>query len=101
MKRTFGLALFSLALAATLTAQSKPPLNRTDYGQWESLATAGSRGGLSPDGAWVTYAINRSNRNNELRVTKIADGTTKTLAFGAQPAFSADSKWLTCSLGYS
>ena len=62
---------------------------------------AGERGGLSPDGRWLAYGINRTNGENELRVTAIADGTTKTIAFGAQPAFSADSRWLAVSVGYS
>ena len=39
--------------------------------------------------------------NNELRIAKLADGTTKIAAFGAQPAYSADSKWLAYSIGQS
>jgi len=91
MRRTI-IALSSI-LAATVPAQaqSKPPVSPSDYGQWESLATFREYGGLSPDGKWLAYGINRSNRNNELRVTNIADGTTKTVAFGAQPVFSSDS----------
>jgi dipeptidyl aminopeptidase/acylaminoacyl peptidase len=69
-----------------------------DYGQWESLSTTG---GLSPDGKWVVYAINRSDRNNELRFANLADATTKVIAFGAQPTFSADSRWMAYSIGYS
>ena len=34
-------------------------------------------GGLSPDGQWLVYAINRSNGDNELRITKLADGKTE------------------------
>jgi dipeptidyl aminopeptidase/acylaminoacyl peptidase len=58
-------------------------------------------GGLSPDGKWLAYGINRSNGNNELRITNIAAKTTKIAAFGTQAAYSADSKWLAYSLGYS
>ncbi len=72
-----------------------------DYGQWESISPAGPRGGFSPDGQWLAYSIARSNRNNELRLLKIADGTTKVASFGAQPAFSADSKWAAYTIGYS
>jgi dipeptidyl aminopeptidase/acylaminoacyl peptidase len=61
---------------------------------------AGS-GGLSPDGKWLAYGINRSNGNNELRVTNIAAKATKIAAFGTQAAYSADSKWLAYSIGYS
>jgi len=99
MKRTTMTALLIfLALAIITGAQTKPPATFADYGQWETLASAGSRGGLSPDGRWLAYAINRSNRNNELRITKLADGTTKVVAFGAQPAYSDDSKWIAYSI---
>ncbi len=86
---------------ASAHAQSKPPVAASDYGQWESLVTFREYGGLSPDGKWLAYGINRSNRNNELRVTNIADGTTKTIAFGSQPAFSSDSRWVAYSIGIS
>jgi hypothetical protein len=82
-------------------AQTKAPVTRADYGQWESIGAAGPRGGFSADGQWLAYTVNRSNRNNELRLLKIADGTTKVAAFGSQPAFSADSKWAAYSIGYS
>ena len=62
---------------------------------------AGERGGLSPDGRWLAYGITRTNGENELRVASIADGATRTIAFGAQPAFSADSRWAAVSVGYS
>jgi hypothetical protein len=90
-----------LTLAIGLAAQSKSPATFADFGKWEVLAPAGARGGLSPDGRFAAYAINRSNRNNELVVATLADGTKKVIAFGAQPAFSADSKWLACSVGMS
>jgi dienelactone hydrolase len=97
------LIVVSLILASAISAhaQSKPAVPPADYGQWESLATFREYGGLSPDGKWLAYSINRSNRNNELRVTNIADGTTKTVAFGAQPAFSSDSHWVAYSIGIS
>jgi dipeptidyl aminopeptidase/acylaminoacyl peptidase len=103
MRRTRRCAVvlvIALAAAAALGAQSKVPPAAADYGQWEVLAPQ-PRGGLSPDGRWIAYGINRSNRNNELRVTKIADKTTKAAAFGSQPAFSADSTWLAYGIGYS
>src|SRR5215831_2509521 len=88
-----------LATAVPIHGQSKPPVPPSDYGQWESLATFRDHGGLSPDGKWLAYGVNRSNRNNELRVTSIADGTTKTVAFGALPAFSSDSRWVAYPIG--
>jgi len=89
-----------LVLALLAQARLQPP-SPADFGQWERLAAAGDRGGLSPDGRWLAYAINRTNGENELRVTGVGDGTTKTVAFGAQPAFSADSRWLAVSVGVS
>src|SRR5947209_2640781 len=99
--------LIVLAVACTLSAQTKLPPTPAEYGQWETLVDGGggrggaSSGGLSPDGKWVAYGINRSNGNNELRVTSVAAGTTKTAAFGTQPAYSDDSKWVAYSIGYS
>jgi dipeptidyl aminopeptidase/acylaminoacyl peptidase len=56
---------------------------------------------LSPDGKWLAYGITRSNGENELRIAKVADSSTKAVAFGAQPVFSADSQWAAYSIGYS
>src|SRR5437660_5888676 len=94
-------ASLTLATAISLYGQSKPPVPPSDYGQWESLATFREYGGLSFDGKWLAYGINRSNHNNELRVTNIAEATTKTVAFGAQPVFSSDSHWVAYSIGMS
>jgi dipeptidyl aminopeptidase/acylaminoacyl peptidase len=102
---TFMLFIAFTAFIPRVAAQAKPAVTRADYGQWESLAVGGGRGGggggFSPDGQWVAYGINRSSRSNELRVTKIADGTTKTAAFGTQQVFSSDSKWVAYSIGQS
>ena len=100
------LVLGALALTAGLTAQSKPAITRADYGQWETLAVGGGGrggggGGFSPDGQWIAYGINRTSRSNELRVTKIADASTKTFAFGGGQTFSFDSKWLAYSITQS
>jgi dipeptidyl aminopeptidase/acylaminoacyl peptidase len=100
--------IIALLFTCSLTAQTKLPPAPADYGQWETLVETGGGGrggggggGLSPDGKWLVYGINRSNGNNELRAANIAAGTTKTTAFGAQPAFSSDSHWLAFSIGYS
>ena len=99
-------ALGALAFTAGLTAQSKPAITRADYGQWEALAVGGGGrggggGGFSPDGQWLAYGIDRTSRSNELRVTKIADASTKTFAFGGGQTFSFDSKWLAYSITQS
>ena len=88
------------ALAAQSNAPAKLPPTAADYGPWEVLVPQ-PRAGLSPDGQWVAYGINRSNRENELRVTRVADRMTKTAAFGSQPVFSADSRWVAYAIGYS
>ena len=93
--------MITASLMINIEAQTKAPVPPADYGQWETLLTVGSRGGLSPDGKWLAYGINRSNRSNELRITNINDGTTKVAAFGAQPVFSNDSRWVAYSIGYS
>jgi dipeptidyl aminopeptidase/acylaminoacyl peptidase len=99
-----------LGLTFTVAAQTKAPAIPADYGQWERLSAqfgsfSGGRymssGGLSPDGKWVVYSIDRSNHNNELRFTHLGDGSTKVVAFGAQPEFSSDSRWVAYSIGYS
>lgn len=95
-----AVAAILCALSPSGSAQQKPVAGPADWGQWESISPQ-PRGGLSPDGRWIVYGINRSNRENELRVTNVADGTTKTAAFGTQPVFSADSKWLAYAIGFS
>jgi dipeptidyl aminopeptidase/acylaminoacyl peptidase len=101
MQRIAAIILFALGLTTAIAGQTKPPVPPADFGQFETLTVAASRGGLSPDGKWLAYGINRSNRNNELRITNVADGTTKVVAFGAQAVFSADSRWVAYAIGYS
>ena len=85
----------------TSASQPRMPPAPADFTQWERLQTTGERGGLSPDGRWLAYGINRTSGDNELRVAAVADGATKTIAFGTGPVFSADSRWLAASVGYS
>ena len=101
MRKPLTLLIAVLALSFLTKAQTKAPAQPTDYGQFESLFMSRDFGGLSPDGKWLAYGINRSNRNNELRITNIADGTTKTAGFATQPVFSADSHWVAYGIGYS
>lgn len=99
MRRTAMAAGILATLSLSAGAQSKLPPAPADYGQFETLQAQPR--GFSPDGRWLAYGVNRSNRNNELRITSIADGTTRTAAFGAQPAFSADSAWVAYAIGNS
>jgi dipeptidyl aminopeptidase/acylaminoacyl peptidase len=94
------LALALLATPAAMTGQTKHPVGVADYGKFETLV-AQPRAGLSPDGRWLAYGINRANRENELRIISVTTGESWTAAFGSQPTFSADSKWVAYVVGYS
>jgi len=99
--RKLALLIAALCVSTTsLSTQTRPLLQPADYGKFETLGFA-PRGGLSPDGKWLAYAVTRSNRNNELRVKNLANGSEKVVAFGASPAFSDDSKWIAYSIGMS
>jgi dipeptidyl aminopeptidase/acylaminoacyl peptidase len=103
--RSHSLRLASIAIvaaAATVgpSGQSRAPVPLQDYGKFETLSPQ-PRAGLSPDGKWLAYAINRSNRENELRVVSVASGSPKVVAFGSQAVFSADSQWLAYAIGQS
>ena len=90
--------------SAPLTAQDRAPAPREEWGRWERLVRlprATPTGPLSPDGRWLVYGIARSNGDDELRVIPAAGGAARTAAFGEQPAFSADSKWLAYAIGVS
>src|SRR5258708_20541804 len=105
MKKT-AIALSSAAFAAIgltvlLDAQAKPPASPSDYGQWESLQLQQNRGGLSPDGRSIAFVVNKSNRDSELRIATVTDGAAKVTAFGAQPAFSPDSRSPAYAIGVS
>jgi dipeptidyl aminopeptidase/acylaminoacyl peptidase len=98
-----ALTLFSQApaFAQATAGQAALPPTPADFGQWERLSTSFDRGGLSPDGKYLVYGINRTNGENDLSVTSVADGATKTIPFGANSAFSADSRWLAVAVGQS
>jgi dipeptidyl aminopeptidase/acylaminoacyl peptidase len=105
----FATLASTICLSFTLGAQSKAPITRADYGQWETLSAGGGGGrgggggggGFSPDGRWLTYSISRQNQANDLRLLKLADNTLTTIPFGSQLAFTSDSKWAGYSVGYS
>ncbi len=78
------LIITCVVLAGALSAQTKMPVAPKGYGQFETLVSPAPDGGLSLDGKWLAYGINRSNRNNELQIAAIADATTKVVAFISQ-----------------
>ena len=98
-RAAYVLVLFSALAGLPAFAQTKAPPARNEWGRFEQLSVP--RGSLSPDGQWLAYAINRSNRDNELRIKNISSGLEKTIPFGAQATFTADAKWILYSIGYS
>ncbi|MBI4664121.1 MAG: S9 family peptidase [Verrucomicrobia bacterium] len=97
-----GLITIAILVAATIVrAEIKPAITPTDYGQWETLGTLGSRSGLSPNGQWLAYHINRANQSNELRIVRLENTNTTVIAFGEQPVFSTDSHWAAYRIGVS
>ena len=91
-----------LVVTAGFSLNAQQPwrvLQPDEYGRWEQLAA--QRAPLSPDGAWLVYGINRSNRQNELRFQPAAGGNAIVVAYGEQPSFADDSKWAACLVGMS
>src|ERR1035438_10333480 len=76
-------------------AQSKPTLTSKDLAKWEQLGAPR----LSPDGNWISYTITRGNDENDLRLRGGARDTTVVIAYGIQPAFSANSRWAASVIG--
>ncbi len=95
------LTLLLLGLSSPVVAQTRQPPGFDDYGRWETLSQAGSHGGLSPDGRWLVYAIDRNDGDDELRITAVSGGSTEVIPFGAQPAYSSDSRWIAYRVGRS
>jgi len=96
------LSVCVVVLAADPFAQAKPTLTPADYDQFESIGAGAARGGLSPDGQWLAYAITRVGGNNELRLARVGTvAPVKTIAFGSQAVFSSTSQWLAYGIGYS
>lgn len=88
--------------AADPFAQARPTLTPADYDQFESLTAGAPRGGLSPDGQWLAYGINRVGGQNELRLARVGTvAPVKVVPFGSQGSFNADSTWLAYGIGYS
>jgi dipeptidyl aminopeptidase/acylaminoacyl peptidase len=89
-------ALAVVALSTLLSAQ-KLPVTPSDFGKWETLGTAV----LSPDGHWLAHQIRRTDGTYELRVSPTSQGKTKIQAFGGDPVFSSDSRFLGYPVGVS
>lgn len=98
MRKLLIVVILAAGVAGTtIAAQTKPAITRADYAQWESLSPSG----LSPDGRWAGYLISRGNRTTELRLVRISDRLTKTIASGSALSFAAGSEWAAASVGYT
>jgi dipeptidyl aminopeptidase/acylaminoacyl peptidase len=95
------LALAFIADPAAQTNGTKPTLKPADYDQFETVAPAAGRGGLSPDGKWFAYSVTRVGGNNELRITQVGGTTTKIVPFATGATYSANSEWIAYSIGVS
>ncbi len=93
----FRALILATSFAFAAFAQTKPTIKPADYGKWETLGA----GPLSPDGKFIAYDVRRVDGNNEMRLTATSGGKTTVIAFCANAAFSADSKWFACSAGVS
>src|SRR5687767_6681593 len=70
-QRLVAIALATILFSPALPAgQGKLPPTPAEWGQFEQLV-AQTRGGLSPDGKWLAYGVNRSSRDNDLRIRNI------------------------------
>jgi dipeptidyl aminopeptidase/acylaminoacyl peptidase len=100
-RRPFVSTLLAAALAlmpgTVLDAQDRPVLSAADLARWEALGA--SR--LSPDGAWLVYAITRGNEEAELRLRGGAGDSTLAIPNALSPSFSPDSRWLVYLVGVS
>jgi dienelactone hydrolase len=105
MRRVVVVLCALLVLAGVLTlhpaAQSKPTLKPADYGQFESVSAGAGRGGLSPDGRWLAYAITRVGGDNELRIVPVGAAGGKTVPFGSGASYASNSQWVAYGIGQS
>src|SRR5947209_518962 len=84
------------ALSTQLAAQSRPLITPKEYGKWEMLGNPR----LSHRGDWVAVPISHINEETELRFRGPRD-TTFVIAYGVNPSFSADDKWVAYTIGVS
>ncbi|MEQ8329200.1 MAG: prolyl oligopeptidase family serine peptidase [Longimicrobiales bacterium] len=89
--RTALLASGLLAATGSASAQDRPTLQPSDYGQWETLGAYD----LDPTGRWLAAGIRRNDETVEVRLHRTdgsADPVVLEHATGA--VFSPDGRWL-------
>ena len=82
----------ALLLPSRPVAQSKPTLKPADYGQFETVAPAAGRGGLSPDGKWFAYTVTKVGGDAELRIAQVGGTVSKTVPFASGAVYSGNSR---------
>ena len=85
------LALSILVTAPlALSAQQKAPLDHDAYSIWNQIQDED----FSRDGRWLVYRLVPGDGDATLVVEHLEDGRRVTVARGADPAFSADNRFL-------
>ncbi len=79
-----------VAPADTSSEAELLPLSLEDYGDWNRIASAR----LSPDGRWMSYAHVPNDGVETLFLKELDGERIHEIPRGAQPAFSADSRWV-------
>ena len=94
--------VLAVGMVVSAAAQSKLPVTRGDYGQWETLAAGGAGGGFSPDGDLARLHDHPIESHNGAAAAAARRRPAKTVAVRHTDASSPpNSKWAACSIGYT
>jgi len=80
-----------------LSQESKPCLSVEDYDSWHSLGQTS----ISPDGKWIAYSLDYVCGTDTLFIKQTQGDKTYEIPHGNRLAFTEDSKWAACLMGYS
>ena len=96
----FAMALIMTTASALPQSSPQPPAKKKaltvdDYAKWKSIASQA----ISGDGKWVAYVLQLTNTTPAeakpvLHLLNLETNADVTVADAAEPAFSADSKWI-------
>lgn len=81
--------IFALALATTVAAGAKKPLDHDSFDSWNNVRVYP----LSDNGAWAVYSINPQEGDGRLMFRNVSKGMDIVINRGYQPKISADTKW--------
>jgi dipeptidyl aminopeptidase/acylaminoacyl peptidase len=88
MKKT-GLVLILTIISLSAFSQ-KQPLDSSSYDGWKNIGTQI----ISENGQWVVYTINPQQGDGWLHLYNVAENLHDSVAYGARPVFSPDSKYI-------